>query len=476
MEQQTLKRDLKSRHITMIALGGSLGTGIFVSSGNAIHTAGPGGALLAFMIIGVMIYFLMTSLGEMSTLYPVTGSFCEYCTRFVDPAFGFSMSYNYWFNWAITVAAELSAAGIVMQFWFPEVPVVYWSAAFFCLVVLLNSFAVGLYGEIEYCLSSIKVVTIIIFIFVGLLIISGLIGNHSMNFQNWVTGDAPFHHGWYGVVSVMLVAGFAFQGTEIFGVTAGEVKTPGKSIPKAIKNVFWRILLFYIVAIAIINFIIPYTDPNLINQNNEVSLSPFTIVFKQAGFRFAATAINLVVLTAILSAANASMYTATRTLWYMSKQGIAPKLFGVVSRKGVPVAALTLTSLFGALTFLSSLFGGGKIFMMLVNLSSLSGFIAWIGIAISHYYFRKDYINQGNSLASLPYKAKLYPFGPVFTLILCSFIIIGQQFVISDHFDWGTYIGTYISIPLFVALYSGYKFYYRVRGTPLSNKLISNPE
>lgn len=468
MEHNLLKRGLKSRHIAMIALGGSLGTGIFISSGSAIHTAGPGGAVLAFMIIGLMIYFLMTSLGEMSALYPVTGSFCDYCTSFVNPAFGFSMSYNYWFNWAITVAAELSAAGIVMQFWFPDIPVVYWSALFFCLIVLLNSFAVGLYGEIEYCLSTVKVATIIIFIFVGLLMILGLIGNHPINFQNWIIGDAPFHNGWYGVISVMLVAGFAFQGTEIFGVTAGEAENPRKSIPKAIKNVFWRILLFYIVAIVIINFFVPYTDPSLINQNNDVSLSPFTIVFKQAGFKFAATAINIIVLTAILSAANASMYTATRTLWYMSKQGIAPKLFGKVTGKGVPMASLTITSIFGAITFLSSLFGSGKIFMWLVNLSSLSGFIAWIGIAISHYCFRKEYVKQGNSLETLPYKAKLYPFGPIFTLILCSLIIIGQQFVISDHFDWGTYIGTYISIPLFIILYIGYKLYYRKRVVPLS--------
>lgn len=476
MQHNTLSRGLKSRHMTMIALGGALGTGIFMSSGGAIYTAGPGGALLAFMIIGLMIYFLMTSLGEMSALYPVTGSFCEYCTRFVNPAFGFSMSYNYWFNWSITVAAELSAASIVMQFWFPDVPIVYWSALFFFLIVGSNLFTVRLFGEIEYCFSTIKVTTIILFICVGLLMIVGLIGNHTINFQNWVIGDAPFHNGWFGIISVMLVAGFSFQGTEIFGVVAGEVENPKENIPKAIKNIFWRILLFYIVAIAIISFIIPYTDPALINQNSNVSLSPFTIVFKQAGFRFAATIINLVVLTAILSAANASMYTATRTLWYMSKQGIAPKVFGQVTGKGVPIAALMLTSFFGAITFLSLFFGGGKIFMWLVNLSSLSGFIAWIGIAISHYCFRREYVKQGNFLDDLPYKAKLYPFGPLFTLTLCSLIIIGQQFITREHFDWGTFIGTYISIPLFVMLYMGYNFYYRVRAIPLSNKLVSSSD
>ena len=201
------------------------------------------------------------------------------------------------------------------------------------------------------------------------------------------------------------------------------------------------------------------------NPNNEISLSPFTIVFKKAGFKFAAAAVNVVVLTAVLSAANASMYTATRTLWYMAKQGIAPKVFAKMTHRGVPAAALALTSLFGAITFLSSLVGGGKIFMWLINLSSLSGFIAWIGIAISHYCFRKQYIKQGNSLLTLPYQAKLYPFGPIFTLILCGLIIIGQQFIIGKNSDadWGTFIGTYISIPLFVMLYIGYWLYDRSR-------------
>ncbi|HVV69054.1 MAG TPA: amino acid permease [Gammaproteobacteria bacterium] len=463
-----LHKKLKSRHIAMIALGGSIGTGIFVSSGNAIYLGGPGGAVLAFMIIGVMVYFLMTSLGEMSALEPITGTFCDYTSRFVDPALGFAMSYNYWFNWAITVAVDLSAAAIVMQYWFPHTPVIYWSALFFALIFLLNIFTVGLYGEIEYWFSAIKIATVIIFIVAGFLMILGVFNHQPIGFHNWHVGDAPFHNGWFGIFSVMLIAGFAFQGTEIFGITAGEAKNPKESIPKAVRNIFWRILVFYILAIVVINFIIPYTNPQLVNANNDVSLSPFTIVFEKLGLQSAATIINIIVLTAVLSAANASMYTATRTLWSMAKRGIAPKALARVTKKGVPLLALVLTSLFGAATFLSSLFGSGKIFIWLVNISALSGFIAWLGIAISHYRFRKAYILQGRDLASLPYRAKLFPIGPIFTFALCILIIIGQQFTTNQNFNWGSFIGTYINIPVFLALYLGYKFYARSKIVPLN--------
>lgn len=470
-DSSTLQRGLKSRHVAMIALGGSIGTGIFLSSGNAIHTAGPGGAILAYLIVGCMIYFLMTSLGEMSAAIPVTGSFCEYCTRFVDPAMGFSMSYNYWFNWAITVAAELSAAAIVMQYWFPSIPIIYWSALFFCIILIFNLSAVGLYGEIEYYFSTIKFGTILIFIFVGLLMIFGLLGSEPIHYDNLVIGDAPFHDGWRGMFAVMLVAGFSFQGTELFGVTAGETKNPRESIPKAVRNIFWRILLCYIALIAIISFIIPYNNPLLVNPDNDIALSPFTIVFKAAGLKFAATMINIIVLTAVLSAANASMYTATRTLWYMSQKGIAPSVFGKVNKKAVPVYACLATSLFGAVTFLSMFFGSGKIFIWLVNISSLSGFIAWLGIAVSHYRFRKAYVLQGNDLASLPYKSKLYPFGPIFTLLLCTCIIIGQQFASTESFTLKNFLATYFSIPIFITLYISFKLYHRTKVVALDKKL-----
>ena len=467
-----LHRKLKARHLSMIAIGGSIGTGLFVASGNAIFSAGPGGALLAYSIIGVMVYFLMTSLGEMSTLMPTTGTFCEYSERFVDPAFGFAMSYNYWFNWAITVAAELSAAAFIMKFWFPHTFLMMWSGIFFVLILGLNVFSVRFYGESEYWLSSIKVIAVIVFIILGVLLIIGVRGGPALDFHNWTIGDAPFHGGWLAILGVFMVAGFSFQGTELIGVAAGEVKDPRKSIPKAIKQVFWRILLFYILAMAVISFIIPYTDPRLIHAStSNLAMSPFTIVFKEFGLPFAASIMNAIILVAVLSACNASLYSSTRTFWYMAKKGHAPQFFTKISSQGIPLRALFVTAIFGCLVFLSSLFGNGKIFIWLVNISSLSGFVAWLGIAISHYRFRKAYIAQDKSLRDLPYRAKLFPFGPLLAFVLCIIIIVGQEYgmFVSGHFKLLDFLSTYIGVIIFLLLWIGYKLIKKTKLVPLQD-------
>jgi lysine-specific permease len=323
MSNNTLKRGLKARHIAMIAIGGSIGSGIFIASGTAIHMAGPGGSLLAYAVISLMVYFLMTSLGEMSTLIPSTGSFCDYASKFVDPAFGFAMSYNYWFNWAITTAVDLAAAALIMHTWIPEISFLLWSIIFFFMVLGLNFVSVGFYGESQYWFSGIKVMAVILFIIIGLLVISGLLGHEKpFNLSNWTVGDGPFHAGWVGFTGVLMIAGFSFQGTEIFGITAGETKDPSTSIPRAVKSVFWRILLFYLLSTAIISFLIPYNDPLLVSASTtNVGASPFTIILSMAGLRFAEMTMTIVILLAILSAANASLYTATRTLWHIAQEG-----------------------------------------------------------------------------------------------------------------------------------------------------------
>ncbi len=266
-----------------------------------------------------------------------------------------------------------------------------------------------------------------------------------------------------------MVAGFSFQGTELVGVAAGEVKDPSKSIPKAIKQVFWRILLFYILAMAVISFIIPYFDPRLIHAStSNLAMSPFTIVFKEFGLPFAASIMNAIILVAVLSACNASLYSSTRIFWHMAQKKHAPKFFKAVNIHGVPLRALLVTAIFGCLVFLSSIFGNGHIFIWLVNISSLSGFIAWLGIAMSHYRFRKAYVAQGKKLSDLPYRAKLFPFGPILAFILCFIIIIGQEYSMffGGHFKLLSFLSTYIGVILFLILWVGYKIIKR-------SKLIS---
>lgn len=466
-EKNTMKRSLKTRHLSMIALGGSIGTGLFVASGSAISTAGPGGALVAYLGIGLMVYFLMTSLGEMATYLPVTGSFATYARRFVDPAFGFAMGWNYWFNWAITLAVDISTVALVLKFWFPHVPAWAFSLSALLLIFFINALSVKSFGEAEYWMALIKVVTVVVFLAVGLLTIFGILGGHATYLENFTKGDAPFVGGIPTILSVFVVAGFSFQGTELIGITAGETKDPEKSLPKAIKQVFWRILLFYILSIFVIACIIPYTSPNLLgSEASDIAISPFTLVFKRAGLASAASVMNAVILTSVLSAANSGMYASTRMLFALGVDGDAPKMFSRVNSRGIPIFALLGTTLIGLFTFLASIFGN-QVYTFLVSASGLTGFIAWIGIAVSHYRFRRAFKAQGHDLSELKYKAKWFPFGPILALILCILVIIGQDIQSFKDFNWQAIGVSYMSVPLFIILYAYYKIKYKTKVIPL---------
>lgn len=467
-QQTQLKRNLKARHLSMISLGGTIGTGLFLASGGAIHQAGPGGALVAYAAIGIMVYYLMTSLAEMASFMPVAGSFRVYATKFVDPAFGFAIGWNYWYNWAITIAAELAAAVLIMKFWFPNSPSILWSSLALIVMFLLNYLSVKGFGEAEFWFAMIKVVTVIIFIITGFFMIFGIMGgNDPIGFTNFVANGGPFNGGFFTILGVFMVAGFSFQGTELLGVTAGESEDPEKDIPKAIKSVFWRIILFYILAIFVIGMIIPFTDPRLLSA--EVAVSPFTLVFERAGLAFAASLMNAIILTSVLSAGNSGMYASTRMLWDLARDGKAPKFLGKLDKRGVPVNALLLTSLIGTLAFLASLFGDGVVYVWLLNASGMAGFVTWVGIAVAHYRFRKAYIAQGRNLNDLPYLAKSFPFGPLLALILCVMIIIGQgyQAFSADGIDWNSMLVSYIGLVLFLIVWLAYKIKHKTKLIPL---------
>lgn len=472
-----LKRNLKPRHLIMMTLGGAIGTGLLLASGGAIHDGGPGGAMLGYILVAFIVYFLMASLGEMAAYSPTTGSFCEYSAKYVDKSFGFAMSWNYWFNWVLVVASEVIAAGFVMQYWFPHVDVWIWTVAFFCLILAINLTAVKLYGETEYWMAFVKISAVIIFIIVGALMIVGLVGDQgAVGFKNITLGDAPFHAGWFGFFSVFLVAGYSFQGTELIGIAAGEAENPQKAIPKAIKSVFWRIMIFYILAIAVISFLIPYTSQLLVNPNSNVATSPFTIVFQDAGIKYAASIMNVVVITAIISAANASMYTASRVLWHMGKSKEGPSFLQKINKQGVPIVGVWVTASICMILIIASTFDSGLIFSWLINIISLAGYIAWFGICLSHYRFRKAYIIQGKDLKQLPYRARWFPFAPIFAMVFIAVIMVGQQiFAIFDGtatFDG--FIATYSGVIIFFILLFTYKIIKKTKMVKLRDMTLTN--
>ena len=462
-EAQQLRRSLKARHMYMIAIGGSIGTGLFVASGATVANAGPGGALLAYALIGFMVFLLMQSLGEMATYIPLAGSFGEYARRFVSPSFGFAIGWNYWYNWAITVAAELAAAALVMKYWAPNTPGWIWSAIFLAILFGLNALSARAYGEGEFWFALIKVAVVIFFLVLGVLMIFGILGGPSPGFSNWTLSNgeqsAPFVNGAAGVLGVFMIAGFSFQGTELVAVAAGEAEDPDRNVPKAIRTVFIRILLFYIGAIAVIGFLIPFTDPRLLDSaEDNIAVAPFTLVFDNAGVLAAAGIMNAVILTSILSAGNSGLYASTRMLYALAESGQAPNLFSKLNSRGVPIPALIATTAIGALCFISSLIGDGAAYTWLINASGLAGFITWMGIAWCHYKFRRAFLAQGHSVDELPFKAVFFPLGPIVALLMCAFVVAGQNLeVYTGNIDLGTLISAYVGLPLFLALWWGHK-------------------
>lgn len=469
-EGQQLQRKMRGRHVNLIAIGGAIGTGLFVATGASINTAGPGGAVLSYAVIGLAVFFVMNALGEMATHLPVPGAFQTYADKYVDPAFGFMMGWNYWYCSAMTIAVELVATSIIMKYWFPDSSSVLWSALALVILVALNLFSAQIFGESEFWFASIKVVTIVIFLIVGTAMIFGILGGEAVGFQNWTIGEAPFVGGVMGTFSILMVAGFSFIGTESAAVAAGEVQDPKKAMPKAINSVFWRILLFYIGAIFIISTLLPYTDPNLLEASEtNVAASPFTLVFERVGLAAAASVMNAVILTSVLSAGNSTVYIGSRLLYSLAHHNQAPKVFGKVSRSGVPVAGIVLTAVVASMAFMTSQVGDSIVYTWLYNATGLTGFITWFGVCVAHLRFRAGLKVQGVDVSTLDYRAKLYPFGTIYALVVSVVVIIGQGYfaIVDGAFTLQGLLVAYIGLPLAIGLYVGYKLVKRTKLIPL---------
>ncbi|KAG0249640.1 hypothetical protein BG011_009054 [Mortierella polycephala] len=451
-------------------LGGTIGTGLFLASGSSIAIAGPGYAQVAYSLIGTMVFCFMSSLGEMATYLPITGSINAYGTRFFDPALGFMLGWVYWFSWSVTLATELVASSVIISYWISidQCPGWVWALVFIVILTSLNLISVKAYGEVEYWLSLIKVLAVIVFIIVGFLYIGGVIGTPIPGAPKpgpAVFNMSPFNGGFVNLFNIFLNAGFSFQGAELVGIAAGETKNPRKNVPRAIKQVFWRILMFYVLTILIIGMTIPYNDPALANEKGDILASPFTRVFVQAGISIGGDIMNAVILVAVLSAGNSGLYASSRALHTLSQEGNAPKFFGYVNRRGVPVYCVMATSLVGCLAFIVSLpqIGQGQAYSWLLALASTTGFIAWLGIAFCHIRFRMAYKAQGRPLKDLPFVSNLYPFGPIYTIVICLVILFGQGYTAFAPFSIKMFLSAYVTLPFIVILYFGNKFWRKTR-------------
>ncbi|KAF8804296.1 amino acid permease [Phlegmacium glaucopus] len=457
-EGKGTQRGMQSRHLTMIAIGGTIGTGIFLSAGIAIATGGPGSALLSYFVLGVFVYAVVISLGEMSSMYPVSGAFSTFGTRFVSPALGFTLGWNYFLQ------CELTAAAVILQFWTPALQAWEWAIIIIVPIFALQLIHVRAYGESEYWFAMIKVLMIILFIIVGLIYDwGGVRGHPGPGLSNFKNGQA-FIGGFAAFSANFVYAFYSFGGVELVAIAAGESSKPYKSVPRAIKATFLRIMLFYILTILTIGLCINHADDTLLNaSSNGAAASPVTVVFLRAGFGPAVHVVNAVLLTAVLSATNSCFYASSRMLLSLAQTGQAPRIFGWVNKRGVPVPALLVSLAFSCLTFLTTIWGQGIVFIWLLNTIGISALLVWTSIGLISLRFRQAYKAQGLSLSDLPYQQPFYPLLPIGVIVLGTFMFIalGYASVRQQPFNPRNVVATYIGVALYIILFFGYVLYER---------------
>lgn len=439
-----LKRKMSTRHIQMISLGGVIGTGLFLSSGYTIHEAGPLGTVLAYGVGALIVFAVMLCLGELSVAMPYTGAFHVYAKKFISPSAGFVVAILYWLTWTIALGSEFTAVGLIMQKWFPNTPVWIWSLVCMVMIFLSNFFSVKGFAESEFWLAAVKVLAIVAFIILGGAAIVGIL---SVSGQTHAPGLANFYkngwfpNGWGGVFTTMLTVNFAFSGTELIGVTAGEAKDPNKAIPQAIKTTLWRLLVFFIGSIVVMAALIPYKVAG-------VTESPFVYVLDEIHVPFAANIMNFVILTAIISAANSGLYASTRMLWSLGNERTLPAVFTKTNKAGVPVVALLASMCGGVLALISSKVAASTVYLVLVSISGLAVVFVWMAIAWCELKFRKAYLKAGNKVSDLKYCTPWYPVVPYFAFFasLLSCILI--------WFDSSQRIALYYTVPFVVICWS----------------------
>jgi AAT family amino acid transporter/D-serine/D-alanine/glycine transporter len=388
-----LSRNLRERHIQLIAIGGTIGVGLFLGSAKAIHHAGPG-LLLAYAVGGVMVFLIMRALGELLTYRPVAGSFAVYADEFCGPFAGFATGWSYWFMWVVTAMAELTAIGIYIRYWFPNVP--QWLPALVALVALYgaNQLAVRVFGELEFWFALIKVVTIVGLILGGLFVIFFHVGElgTTAGFSNlWSHGGfLPF--GIVGVLLTLQMVTFAYQGVELIGVTAGEAENPEVVLPKATNGITFRILIFYIGALAVIMALVPWTELS-------PDTSPFVFVFEKMRVPAAATIINLVVITAATSSCNSGIFSTGRMLHSLAQRGQAPRALAQVSAQRVPSKGINVSVTVMLLAVVLNYFVPEKAFVYITSISTIGTLWTWGIIMIAHRNYRRA-VAAGTAKAS----------------------------------------------------------------------------
>lgn len=388
--EEGLRRQLHSRQISMLAIGGAIGTGFFLGSALSIQLAGPG-VILSYAGASLIALALMWGLGEMTVAHPVAGSFGVYAELYLHPWAGFAVRYSYWIGQAIAIGSEVIAASIYCRLWFPQVPGWIWIVAFSAALVYVNARTVGNFGRFEYWFSFIKVATICVFLLLGAALLTG-IGFHPIGLANYISHGGFLPYGWGGVALGVAMAVFSFIGIEVVAVASGEAAQPEMAIPRALRWTLARLALFYVGGMAVLVGIMPWTQAGL-------GESPFVRVFQNVGIPYAAGIMNFVVLTAALSSMNCNLYLDTRMLFSLARGGYAPRALGRLNSHGSPLAALLVSSVGMAIALILQLRFKDTAFLYMIGMAFFCGLFAWILIFLTHLFFRRDYaVTKGKPL------------------------------------------------------------------------------
>ncbi|KAM0756095.1 hypothetical protein T439DRAFT_341488 [Meredithblackwellia eburnea MCA 4105] len=463
-------RGLASRHQQMIAIGGIIGSGYWLGTGTALANGGPLGLLLGYTFMGLVTYAVAVAVGEMAALYPLSGGFVYFSTRFVDPALGFSCGWNYWGGLAITLPAEITAGSIVISYWDSSTNVSVWIAMFLVVIGSMNLVSVRFYGESEFWAAMMKIIAVVGCILLCVIIDLGGGPNHDrLGFRYWkdpgpfsqlagITGSlGRFLSFW----STFVNAAFSYGGVEVLSLTAAEADRPELTIPRCIRSVFWRILFFYVGGVFVMGLTIPYNDDLLLNDSGTAAAAPFVIAIQRAGIKILPSIMNAVILISTFSAASSYLYAASRTVYGLSQDSQAPRFMGWTTKRGLPYVAVLVTASFGLLAFMNVSSSGGTVFNYLYTISAISCLLAWISILISYIRFRAACSLQGVDRSDFPYQAPMQPYLTYFGLIMIILIVLcnGFELFLSANapFDYSTFIASYIAIPIFLMLFLGWK-------------------
>ncbi|XHG08946.1 hypothetical protein AWENTII_012030 [Aspergillus wentii] len=467
---QNTQRGLKNRHVQLMALGGTIGTGLFVGSGQALAIGGPLSLLLGYLFISALVYSLVTAIAEIGAYLPVHGGTMSYHGfRYVSRSLGFAMGYLYWYSLGILVPYEITAASLVIDYWNPGVHIAVWISIMLVVIVALNFLPVGAYGEAEFWFSGIKIITLI-----GLLILSFILfwgggpDRQLLGFHYWkhpgvmneylVKGDAGR---FVGLLECIVKSAIAFIfAPELIVISGGEMESPRRNVPRAARRYIYRLVFFYITAAIAIGVICPSDDSRLTNGGAGAGSSPFVVGITNAGIAALPSIVNAAILTSAWSAGNSFLYMSSRSLYSLAVSGNAPSIFKTCNKWGVPYLAVSASACFSALAYLSVGSSSSVVFDWLINFTNTSGFISWICCCIVYFRFRKAVAAQG---IEQPYKSIMQPYGAYVGLAGAIFLMLINGFSCFFPSKWSAsnFFTAYIGIPAFLLLYVGHRIVYR---------------